>query len=351
LVKHQQSNSQTIEMNWGKIESYIRSNLPLKSEEPMKIIKFPTGYSNLTYFISIGDWEAVLRQPPNGYIPAKAHDMEREYTLLSNLYKVFPYAPQPYLYCNDRSIHDRHFYIMEKKKGLVIDDTIPSEYKIYGNRIGLILSEAVINTLSLLHEIDYKAAGLHDFGRPQGYLQRQVTGWIGRYQRVKTEEITGIEKLEEWLISNIPESPSPTIVHNDFKINNLMFSPRDPSIVTGVLDWEMCTIGDPLTDLGSSLAYWTAKGEADTGLTSVTHLSGFLSRRELCEIYARKTGRDVSNIDYYLTFAFYKIAVILQQIYYRWKQGHAEDSRFEQLNTGIANLIQQAFRAKQKELL
>lgn len=316
----------------------------------MRVKQFSAGYSNLTYLIQIGNWEAVLRRPPFGNIPPKAHDMEREYRILKKLHTVYPLAPKPYLYCEDREIMDKHFYIMEKKQGVVLDDVMPPEFGEKEENCRII-SNTVVNTLVQLHEIDYQAAGLSDIGRPEGFLERQVRGWIKRYQNAKTDEIEVCGKIEKWLLENVPESPPPTIIHNDFKLNNMMLSPHDPGQAVAVFDWEMCTIGDPLSDLAITLAYWTEPGEAETGLTSITRLPGFINRRQFIELYAQKSGRDLSHIDYYLTFAFYKNAAVLQQIYYRWKQGQSQDERFGKLGEGVYNLMQQSYGSLKKELL
>ncbi|MGG3471441.1 phosphotransferase family protein [Neobacillus pocheonensis] len=349
-MSQQQFQNKTAEVNWLRVEQYLKQEIPVLSEEPIKIKPFSAGYSNLTYLISIGDWQAVLRRPPFGAIPPKAHDMKREFEIIEKLNNVFPLAPKPYLYCEDTGIMERHFYVMEKKEGVVLDDSLPREF-IAREDTGLLVSNAVVDTLVNLHDVDYKAAGLQDIGYPDGYLSRQVHGWIKRFHHSKTDDISSVETLEKWLIDHIPPSPAPTIVHNDFKLNNMMFSAKDPGEVVGVFDWELSTLGDPLTDLASSIAYWTAPDEEESGLTSVTTNPGFFSRKEMLELYAKKSGRDISNIDYYLTFAFYKIAVILQQLYYRWKIGEAPDERFGKLNIGIQNLLNQAAKAQRKQLL
>jgi aminoglycoside phosphotransferase (APT) family kinase protein len=336
-------------INWDEIERYIRFHMEGLSQDPMRVKKFLTGYSNLTYLIQIGNWEGVLRRPPFGKIPPKAHDMEREYRILQKIHPVYPLAPRPYLYCEDPEIMDKHYYIMEKKQGVVLDDTLPPEFAEKAKC--RTISETVVNTLVQLHEIDYQKVGLSDIGRPEGFLERQVHGWIKRYQNAKTDQIDVAQEIERWLVNNIPTSPSATIVHNDFKLNNMMLSPHDVSQAVAVFDWEMCTVGDPLMDLGITLAYWTEEGEAETGLTSVTANPGFIKRREFIELYAQKTRRDLSQIDYYITFASYKIAAVLQQIYYRWTKGETQDQRFAKLDVGIRNLLHQAYRAQRKELL
>ncbi|WP_458413413.1 phosphotransferase family protein [Schinkia sp. CFF1] len=340
------------ELNWIKIEDFLRTQKMVLPDSPLEIEQFSAGYSNLTYFIRMGDWKAVLRRPPFGPIPPKAHDMKREFKILQRLNSVFPLAPKPYLYCEDPNIMDRHFYIMEKKDGIVIDEAMPEEFKVIPES-GYFISKAVVTTLTQLHEVDFKKAGLETLGYPEGFLSRQVHGWIKRYNNAKTDEIAGVEELEKWLIDNIPTSPPASIVHCDYKLNNMMFANCNPGEIIGLFDWELSTLGDPLTDVGAMLAYWEQEGDPYTGLTSVSKESqfGFASRRELLEMYATQSGRDVSKIDYYLAFAFYKIAGILQQIYYRWKMGEAKDERFGKLGQGVINLMELSLRARKKEIL
>lgn len=342
------TNSQQI--NWNIVENYIRKNIPDIPEGTMEVKKFTEGYSNLTYLLTIGDWQAVLRRPPFGYTPPRAHDMEREYNVLRKVNPVYPLAPKPYLYCEDPEIMDKHFYVMEKKTGVVIDEKLPETYP-DTPETGKKISQAVVESLVQLQEIDIYEHGLNSLGKPEGYLSRQVNGWIERYKRSKTDEVPYIEEVEKWLADNIPESPAPTIVHNDFKLNNMMFETNDPTKIIGVFDWELATVGDPLTDLGSSLAYWGQKDDPDMGINIVTDKPGFYTRREFLQHYAEKSGRDVSQANYYLTFGFYKLAGILQQIYYRWKTGEVEDDRFSTLNQAVANLIQLAVDAKNNRLL
>lgn len=326
------------EINWETLEQFLKTQIENLEDEPMKVSQFSAGYSNLTFLIQIGNWESVMRRPPFGKIPPKAHDVEREFMLLQKINPVFPLAPKPYVYHEDPTIMDKHFYVMEKKNGLVLDDSIPPEYTKIEN-IKDMVSESVVDTLIQLHDIDYKKAGLHEVGKADGYLERQVHGWIKRYENSKTDEIAIYPELAKWLSSNIPNSPSPTIVHNDFKLNNMMFSSTNLGKAVAVFDWELCTIGDPLTDLASAVAYWKDESDPFTGINSVTTDGGFITRKEFVELYAKKSGRDLVNFDFYLAFAYFKIAGILQQIYYRWKEGHLQDPRFSRLNEGVNNLM------------
>lgn len=315
----------------------------------MIVKPFSEGYSNLTFLVKIGHWEGVLRRPPYGEVPKKAHDMQREYTILEKLHPHFDLAPRALLFSEGNHIMDKHFYVMEKKQGVVIDAKITA---IEGaTSIEQDISQSLIDTFIALQQVDYEKAGLQSIGRPEGFLQRQVNGWIKRYALSATDEIRAIKELENWLIKQLPTTTETTIVHNDFKLNNVVFAADAPVRITGVLDWELATIGDPLSDLGSTLAYWVEKDDLHLGIQTVTDKPGFYSRREFVEAYATASKRDVSEIHYYLSFGFYKLAVILQQIYYRWKNGSAQDDRFKHLNIAVANLIEMAHLAKEKRLL
>ncbi|MFT4414760.1 phosphotransferase family protein [Fredinandcohnia humi] len=337
-------------INWKKFEQLLRRTLPDIPSDEMHVHKFAEGYSNLTYLISFGKWEAVLRRPPFGEIPPKAHDMNRERSILAKINHVFPLAPKPLLYSEDNQIMNRHFYVMEKKQGVVIDGELPQSF---GNsqEVGPNISRAVIDTMIQLQSIDYQQANLTDIGKPDGYLERQINGWISRYKHAKTEEYRGVSELEAWFILHRPLITDATIVHNDFKLNNLLFDVNNPSKINGVLDWELSTIGDPLTDVGSTVACWGQNGDLDLGIHFVTNQPGFYSRRQFVEEYARRSGRDLSDITYYVAFGFYKLGVILQQIYYRWKKGELPDERFKHLNHAVANLFEMANLTRQNRIL
>ncbi|MBB5323281.1 aminoglycoside phosphotransferase (APT) family kinase protein [Anoxybacillus tepidamans] len=331
-------------VNWSRVEQYLREKFNLMDETEELVIKpFTAGYSNLTYLLRIGQWEGVLRRPPFGKLPAKAHDMNREYNLLKKIYSVYPKAPKPLLYCEDHNIMDKPFYIMELKKGIVLDKQLPNQWDVL--KIKKQISKSFIQELADLHRIDVYKSGLDSLGKPEGFLQRQVNGWINRYRQVRTEDLPFVEKLENWLIHNIPVSKEVTIIHNDFKLNNIVFNIENPNEIIAVLDWEMSTIGDPLLDLAISLAYWTEKEDEDTGLATITNQPGFMTRKELAILYAEVSGRDISNLNYYLSFSFYKIAAVLQQIYYRYKTEGIGDERFANLNIGVRNLMLQSDKA------
>jgi aminoglycoside phosphotransferase (APT) family kinase protein len=332
------------ELNIDNVERFLREHLPDLPEGPLEVEQFASGHSNLTYLLRCGEWEAVLRRPPLGPVAPKAHDMKRESKILSLMHEVFPLAPRPYVFSEDESIAGATFYVMERKKGIVLDNKWPDGIEC-SPELCRRVSESVVDTLVELHSIDWEAAGLASIGRPEGFMQRQVQGWIGRYERAKTDEIAAADKAARWMLDHIPLSPPATIVHNDFKLNNMIFSDQDPAQVVAVVDWEMTTIGDPLSDVAITASYWDEAGDAEllrSGFSSVTALPGFFSRRQFIEQYAAKSGRDMESFDFYLTYAYYKVAVICQQIYYRWKKGQTQDPRFERLGQVTQNLMQHA---------
>jgi aminoglycoside phosphotransferase (APT) family kinase protein len=332
------------ELDLQRIEAFLKQKLPELAEEPLLIKQFSAGRSNLTYELQIGDWEAVLRRPPLGPVAPKAHDMAREYKILEAIHPYFPAAPKPYVFA-DESVIGSPFFVMERKRGYVLDTEFPSGVEATVDLCRNI-SNIMVNSLVELHQINYKQTGLVDLTKPEGFMERQVHGWVSRYERAKTDEIKNIEYLKEWLVLNIPPSQEPTIIHYDYKLNNSMFD-YDFTKMIGLFDWEMTTVGDPLADLGAAMSYWIQPDDSELlkkgmGNTPITAFPGFISRDEFIEAYAKQSGRDISNMNFYLTFAYFKLAVICQQIYYRWKKGQTQDERFASLNLFVNNLVQYA---------
>ncbi len=323
------------------VERYLREHIEGLPEGELEVRQFPSGASNLTYLLKIEDWEGVLRRPPFGPVPPKAHDMGRESHILSRLNEAYPLAPKPYFFCDDESVIGAPFYVMERRVGVVVDDSLPEGVE-PTEELCRGISRKVADTLAELHAVDAWEAGLGDLGRPEGFLERQVKGWIGRYDKAKTDEITEVEPLTRWLADGVPESPEPTIIHNDYKLNNLVLNPEDLTDVRAVLDWEMATVGDPLFDLAVSLSYWTEPAdpeELNEVMPTVTSTPGFMSRKEFMERYAEKSGRDLSGMHWYMVFGYFKLAVILQQIYARWKKGQTRDARFADFDRRVRTLI------------
>jgi aminoglycoside phosphotransferase (APT) family kinase protein len=334
------------EFDFPKVEQYLRGHIAGLGAGSLHVRQFPSGASNLTYLVQIGDWEGVLRRPPFGPVPPKAHDMERESGLLQRINPVFPLAPRPYLFCNDLTILGVPFYVMERRKGIVLNNAFPPGV-IPNEELCQRLSHTVVETLVQIHAIDWNAAGLSEFGYPEGFLGRQVKAWIERYSRARTDDIPGVEPLTRWLAEHIPTSPAPALIHNDFKLNNMLLGPDDLTRAVAVLDWEMSTIGDPLFDLAVSLSYWVNADdpeELQMILPTVTIFPGFISREQFMEEYAQRSGRDLSSMHFYMTFAYFKLAVIIQQIYVRWKRGQTQDERFAIFGDRIRNLMLYAAR-------
>lgn len=338
------------ELAWDRIEQYLRAHIPEIGEGTLHVRQFPSGASNLTYQLQIGDWEGVLRRPPLGPIAPKAHDMRRESSMLARIHPVFPLAPRPYVFCDDLELMGVPFYVMERRKGFVLNDAFPAG-TVVTPELCRRLSENVVDTLVEIHAIDWQAAGLAEFGYPQGFVERQVKSFLERYQRSATDESPDISMLARWLVEHIPTSPAPTLIHNDFKLNNMLLDRQDPASPKAVLDWEMTTIADPLFDLAISLGYWVQPDDPDdlrAILPTVTHQPGFFSRAEFMERYAAKSGRDLSTLHFYMTFAYFKLSVILAQIYVRWKRGQTQDPRFAIFGSRIRILVEHAQRTMER---
>jgi aminoglycoside phosphotransferase (APT) family kinase protein len=321
-------------------ELLARSGLP---SDGLVVEQFPAGHSNLTYLLRSGAWEAVLRRPPLGPVAPRAHDMPRECRILERLHPVFPLAPRPYLFCEDESVIGAPFYLMERRQGLLLDTEFPPGWRAEP-ALHAAISESLVRTMVDLHAVDWQSADLGVIGRPEGYLERQVRGWIDRYERARTRELPEVVTLTAWFARHLPASPAPTMIHNDYKLNNVLLAPSDPTRLRAVLDWEMATVGDPLSDLATTLVYWAEPGDTEVlgGLKSVTAAPGFLRRHEVVELYARLSGRDLRDFDFYQAFATFKVAVILQQIYYRFFRGQTDDQRFKDHERVATNLIRRA---------
>jgi aminoglycoside phosphotransferase (APT) family kinase protein len=339
------------ELEWLRLEGWLREHLPaaglrLDAGEPMQVLQFPGGHSNLTYQTRFGALELVVRRPPFGRVPATAHDMAREYRWLTAMHPVFPLAPRVYALCEDRAVIGSVFYVMERRHGAVVRDGEPASIKDQPS-VRRQVSLAVVDALADLHAIDVEASGLAHLGKPSGFVERQVRGWTERWNRSRTHNLPEMEAVARWLVESLPSNPArPAIVHGDFKLDNLMLDPQDPGSLVAVFDWEMAALGDPLVDLGILLAYWAATappGQHDA-LTTVTTLPGWLTPGELVERYAARSGRDLSGLKFYEVFALFKIAVVVQQIYHRFVNGQTDDPRFANLGARVSYL---ALRAKQ----
>jgi aminoglycoside phosphotransferase (APT) family kinase protein len=322
------------------VSRFLHGKLP-HTEGPLEIVQFAGGHANLTYLLRFGAHEYVLRRPPSGPLATGAYDMAREYRALAALSPVFPPASRPYVFCDDASVLGAPFFVMERRRGLVIHKEMPVEYL---NRPDLYrsLSEALVDTLVALHAVDYKAVGLEALGRPEGFVERQVNNWLKRWDRARVIEIPLLDEVGRWLLAHIPRSPAPTLLHNDYKLDNAMVDPDNIAHIVALFDWDQCTLGDPLVDLGLLLNYWT-QADDTPGRQSLAQapstLPGFHTRAELVQHYAQQSGRDVSAIPFYETFALWKTAVVVIQLFILYKNGQLQDERladFDQRTVALA---------------
>lgn len=309
------------------------------------VMQFPRGYSNVTYLLRVGDREVVLRRGPPGVKIASAHDMGREHKILSHLSKVWPKVPRVIALCDDESVIGGAFYVMERVRGVILRAKLPEGIMLPPERMKH-LSEALVDTLAEIHGVDLAAAGLSDLGKPAGYNQRQVKGWAERYEKAKTDEIPEMEEVARWLAANVPTESAATLIHNDFKYDNVVLS-EDLDRVVAVLDWEMSTIGDPLMDLGCALSYWVE--EKDTMMLRATRfgptdLPGSLTRAEVVARWEAKTGRTATNMPFYYSFALFKLAVVAQQLYQRYVRGLTKEQRYAFMIEGVKGLSRAATR-------
>ncbi len=321
------------ELDIKAVSAYLQETVPEITQE-VTVKQFPSGYSNLTYLLQSGENEYVLRRPPFGKKAKTAHDMGREYRMLSALCPVFPYCPRPLVYCEDESVIGAPFYVMERLEGIILRKDIPPGISFSPSEAWQ-LCENLVRVQYELHSVDYKSIGLAGFGNPEGYVRRQVEGWSRRYRDARTPDAKDFEAVMSWLYEKMPpDTDSPCIIHNDYKFDNVVLDPNDPLTIIGVLDWEMSTIGDPLMDLGSSLAYWVNHDDPDMLKmirTLPTTEEGMMRRNDQVEYYAKLSGRTIDNFDFYLTFGLFRLAGIAQQIYYRYYHGQTKDERFKML--------------------
>jgi len=292
-----------------RLAQYLAEQLP-EFAGPLTVEQFPAGHSNLTYLLRAGTMELVLRRPPFGNQVKTAHDMGREFRVLSKLCQVYPPAPCPYVYCDDEAVIGSPFYLMERRRGLVLRQRLPPGVTI-GPDLARRLSTALIDNLALLHSLDPQKAGLGDLGKPDGYVQRQVGGWSNRYAQARTHDVPAMEQIARWLNEHLPPESGGAVIHNDYKYDNLVLAPEDLSRIVAVLDWEMATLGDPLMDLGTTLGYWVEAGDPEElrqAAMGPTAIPGSLTRGELVERYVAQSGRPVPSAVFYYCFGLFKIA-------------------------------------------
>ena len=335
------------------VDQYLKQQIPSLEGTPV-ISQFPGGASNLTYLVEYANRELVLRRPPFGHKAKSAHDMGREFRILNQLNAGFPYCPKAYAYCTDESLIGTPFYFMERVRGIILRENMPAELGFTADQTTA-LCKSFIDKFVELHNVDYLACGLGDLGKPTGYVQRQIEGWIDRYERAITPDAAKWEPVKQWLRDKMPaDHHKPGIVHNDYRFDNVILNPENPMEIIGVLDWEMTTIGDPLMDLGNTLAYWIeADDPASVQLMrrQPSNAPGMLTRRQFVDYYAERAGIRLDNFDYYYTYGLFRLAAIVQQIYYRYFHGQTQDKRFAKFVQMNALLEQMSLQVINKSTL
>jgi aminoglycoside phosphotransferase (APT) family kinase protein len=342
------------ELDAAALAAYVAHELPSFGDAELVIDQFPGGHSNLTYRLRRGEHECVLRRPPFGSKVKSAHDMSREVAVLSKLAPVYARAPRVLAFEATGSVLGAAFYLMERRRGAILRRDLPAEIAADRARLGR-LCELLVDALVELHAVDYTAAGLADLGKPAGYVERQVRGWAERYVGSQTDDIAAMTEVAAWLVAHQPSGGSASLIHNDFKFDNLIFEPSLDAI-TGVLDWEMATLGDPLMDLGTTLSYWAQPDDAPSMRAlpfGPTATPGMWSRAEVAARYLTRSGRHVANdaLVFYYAFGLFKTAVIAQQIYYRFAKGLTSDQRFAPLILAVRALADQAALAISRDAI
>jgi aminoglycoside phosphotransferase (APT) family kinase protein len=311
-----------------KLAAYLHERLPGATHSPL-VRQFGGGAANLTYLLDYGTHQYVLRRPPLGPVARSAHDMGREFKVLSVLHQVFPYAPRAFLYCDDPSIIGAVFFVMERRQGVVVRRSMPPEFAALPDAPRQ-LSAALVDALAEFHAVNYHSIGLGSLGEPDGFITRQIEGWYKRWHAARTGEVTDMETVYQWLRSHQPPASVYSLVHNDYKLDNIMFDSSDPGKMVAVFDWDMCTLGDPLNDLGALLSYWTEPTDPPyyQGMAMMPSGLDFMTRRELVDRYSRKSGRSIHDIHFYHALGLFRVTVIIAQIYIRYHRGQTKDQRF-----------------------
>lgn len=327
------------------VDAFLKSQTQLSGRP--QVGQFPGGASNLTYSLSYPDRELILRRPPAGHLPKSGHDMKREFTVQSKLAASFPYVPKMVAYCDDRSLIGSDFYVMERVAGIILRKNLPPGLEFSGDAARA-LSTSWIERLVDLHAVDPAATGLADLGKSDGYVARQIEGWSRRYAAARTYNVPSFKRVISWLERNQPVDVANCIIHNDWRLDNVVLDADDPGRIVAVLDWEMATLGDPLMDLGATLAYWIEPGEgglAERFRMQPSNLPGMLSRRELIGLYGQRSGIAVDDFRFYEVYGYFRLAGIIQQIYKRFHDGETTNPRFKHFWIATWYLHRQAKRA------
>lgn len=311
------------------VDQWIKQQVP-NVEGQLQIRQYPGGASNLTYWLGYDNQEFILRRPPLGTKAKSAHDMGREYKVMQALKPVFPLVPNMIAFCDNPAIMGCDFYLMERIKGIIPRANLPKELSLTEAQVRQLCTNA-IDTLIALHQAPWKGTALENIGKQEGYVTRQIEGWSQRYRAARTDNVPDFESVMQWLNDHKPEQVSVCIVHNDFRFDNIILDPEDPTHIIGVLDWEMATLGDPLMELGNTLCYWIEASDPPwmhMMRQQPTHLPGMMTREEVVAYYCEKMGFSNVNFLFYRLYGLFRIAVILQQIYFRYHHGQTQDQRF-----------------------
>jgi aminoglycoside phosphotransferase (APT) family kinase protein len=317
------------ELNVPAVDAWLKARVAGLSGAP-EVTQYSGGASNWTYRLRYDTHDLVLRRPPAGTKAKSAHDMGREYGIQKALKPFFPLAPEMIAFCDDPAVIGCEFYVMARIEGLILRRNPPRDL-VLTPEVTRQLCLNAIDTLVALHGVRIEGTPLADIGKGVGYARRQIVGWCDRYRKARTWNVARFEGVMSWLEAHVPDDVAATVIHNDFRFDNMVLDPADPTCIVGVLDWEMATIGDPLMDLGNALAYWV-QADDDFFIRALrrqpTHLPGMLTRREVVEHYCARTGRNVSNWTFYEVYGLFRLAVIAQQIYYRYQRGESRNRAF-----------------------
>jgi aminoglycoside phosphotransferase (APT) family kinase protein len=335
-------------LDWAALDAWLRPKLAdvlPGVDGPLDVLQFPNGNANLTYLLRVGGHELVLRRPPMGQIAPGAHDMKREYRVLSRLWRHFDRAPRAYVFCDDPAVLGAHFFVMERRRGEVVRTMLPSTMRAH-EAVGRRIAFALVDAMADLHALDPTACGLADLGRPEGFIERQVSGWAKRWALAKFDDSSAlVDELHRQLTIRMPSMSRVSIVHNDLKLDNCQFNPADPDRVMAIFDWDMATLGDPLIDLGTLLNYWPDPSDsADAQRANTPGLTrmGLPTRAEIAARYAEKSGLDVAAVRWWEAFALWKTVIVVQQLHRRWVRGESTDPRMERIADRIPSLLASA---------
>ncbi|MES2858018.1 MAG: phosphotransferase family protein [Pseudomonadota bacterium] len=317
------------ELNVAAVDAWLKRELPSLQGTP-DVTQYAGGASNWTYRLEYANDDLVLRRPPAGTKAKSAHDMGREYRIQRALKPVFPFVPEMRAHCTDTSVIGTEFYAMQRLVGIIPRKDLPRGLALPPDQVRQLCLN-VLDTLIALHRVDYRAAGLEGIGKGAGYAQRQIDGWSKRYRDARTWQVPRGDRIMAWLAANLPVQERICITHNDFRFDNVVLDPGAPTRVIGVLDWELATLGDPLMDLGNTLAYWVQADDdflAQATRRQPTHLAGMLTRREVVDYYCGKMDIDARDFTFYEVYGLFRLSAIAQQIYFRYHHGQTRNPAF-----------------------